>query len=88
MNYGIEIPAVMQSMSSQNGGSEGGNSTIQWPPPPAHTFLFNGRTTISPPKPDTPPTTVSIFKKLPRHYFCFNFYESHQKMVSKIYSMI
>lgn len=50
----------MKYAYSDGPSTNGGNSVVQWPPPPAHTYLFNsGRTIVSPPKPDTPPTHVS-----------------------------
>lgn len=56
--YGIPLPESMKESTDQS-FNETNNNTLQWPPPPAYTFLFNSsKTTVSPPKPDTPPTNV------------------------------
>lgn len=62
MNYGLKLPAEMQNYGNVEEVVGAANSSFQWPPPPVHTYLFSGRTIISPPKPDTPPTNVSVIE--------------------------
>lgn len=57
LDYGISLPQSVDGNQHQILAKS--EDIVQWPPPPVHDVIYNGRNSrVEPPKPDTPPASV------------------------------